>query len=76
MATNINMNKHVWEGWTVGSFIEVLNWQVELIMNGEAIQEPFKSKKELAEWCKSNQPYYKKKIPDVNNYFAQKYNLS
>lgn len=71
----INLNKHIYEGWTVGDFIENLAWQVELIMSGEAIQKPFVNKQELADWCKDNQPYYKKKISDVNNYFTQKYNL-
>lgn len=71
----INLNKHIYEGWTVGDFIENLAWQVELIMSGGAIQKPFDNKQELADWCKDNQPYYKKKISDVNNYFTQKYNL-
>lgn len=72
---NIDFSKQIWEGWTVGNFINELSWQVELIMNGNARQRPFTNKKELAEWCKNNQPYYKKKIAAVNNYFATKYRL-
>ena len=34
MATKINKNKHVWEGWTVGDFIEELKPQVAMIMDG------------------------------------------
>jgi hypothetical protein len=75
MATKINKNKHVWEGWTVGDFIEELKPQVAMIMDGQSWREPFKSKQELADWCKNNQPYYKKRIPDVNNHFARMYNL-
>ena len=30
---------------------------------------------ELADWCRDNQPYYKKRIPEVNSYFARMYNL-
>lgn len=71
----INREQHVWEGWTVGSFIDELEWQVDMIMRGEAITKPFKTKAELAAWCKHNQPYYKKKIAGVNNYFSEKYNL-
>lgn len=71
----INMNKHIWEGWTVGDFIEVLAPQVDIIMSGRSWRCPFKAKKELAEWCKDNQPYYKKRIADVNNYFAGIYRL-
>lgn len=69
----INLTKHIWEGWTVGDFINELSWQIEMIMNGNTTQKPFTNKKELVEWCASNQPYYKKKIADVNNYFANKY---
>lgn len=72
---HIDMDKHIWEGWTVGDFIGELSWQIEFIMTGGAIQKPFANKQELARWCKDNQPYYKKKIADVNNYFTQKYNL-
>lgn len=73
---NIDFNKHIWEGWTIGDFINELAWQVELIMSGGAIHPPFANKQELAEWCKANQPCYKKKIAAVNNYFARKYNLN
>lgn len=72
----IDMNKHIWEGWTVADFIDDLAWQMAMIMNGEAIQKPFKNQQELSDWCRDNQPYYKKRIPEVNNYFAQKYNLT
>ena len=34
MATD--MNKHVWEGWTVGDFITDLTPQIRMIMNGES----------------------------------------
>lgn len=71
----INLTKHIWEGWTVGDFINELSWQIEMIMNGNTTQKTFTNKKELVEWCASNQTYYKKKIADVNNYFANKYCL-
>lgn len=71
----INRNKQVWEGWTVGNFIDELAPQVNMIMNGESWRKPFRTKQELAAWCKENQPYYKKRIPDVNNHFAAMYNL-
>lgn len=71
----IDMNKQVWEGWTVGAFIADLSPQIHAIMTGQSWREPFQNKKELADWCKDNQPYYKKRIPDVNNYFAAMYRL-
>lgn len=72
---NIDLSKHVWEGWTVGDFIDELSMDVKRIMENQSIQKPFKNKKELSDWCKSNQPYYKKTISQVNNYFAQMYGL-
>lgn len=71
----INMEKHIWEGWTVRDFIETLELQVKMIMNNESWQKPFKTKAELKDWCIQNQPYYKKYIPDVVNYFAKTYGL-
>jgi len=72
MAT-INLNKHIWEGWTVGMFINELEPNVKMIMNGDSWKKPFETKKDIELWCKDNQPYYKKTIPDVVNYFANKY---
>lgn len=63
----INLNKHIWEGWTVGDFIEHLKVTIGY--------QSFKNKQELKEWCKSEQPYYKKHIPEVVDYFAEKLNL-
>ena len=68
----INFNKHVCEGWTVGAFIADLEPTFNQIMNGYSWQKPFKSKEEIKKWCMDNQPYYKKHIPEVVNYFANK----
>lgn len=38
-------------------------------LDGKSIQ----TKKDLKEFCINNQPYYKKHIPEVYNYFKQKY---
>jgi hypothetical protein len=71
----MNLQKHIWEGWTVQSFIDELEWQVQSIMHGQSITIKFTSKEELKKWCMDNQPYYKKYIPEVVTYFADKYNL-
>ena len=71
----VDMNKHVWEGWTVGDFVRELEPQIEQIMNGGSWKRPFGSKADLQEWCRENQPYYKKNIAGVVNYFAKKYHL-
>lgn len=70
-----NPDREVWEGWTVRNFIEDMEWQLDSIMNGESYIRPFKTKKELVEHIKDVQPYYKKSIPEVNEYFAKRYNL-
>lgn len=44
-------------------------------MTGRSRHRPFASKQELSDWCRENQPYYKKRIPGVNNHFARMYNL-
>lgn len=60
---SINYEKHIWEGWTVSDFVEHLDISFNYAKNS------FKSKKELKEWCMSNQPYYKKYIPEVVEHF-------
>ena len=71
----MNLNKEIWEGWTVQAFIDELEWSVKAIMSGQSWQTKFQSKEELKKWCMDNQPYYKKHIPEVVNYFAELYNL-
>lgn len=58
---SINYEKHIWEGWTVRDFIEAL--EVRLMY------QDFKDKQELKKWCMSEQPYYKKFIPEVVKHF-------
>ena len=71
----MNLNKEIWEGWTVQAFIDELEWSIKSIMSGQSWQTKFQSKEELKKWCMDNQPYYKKHIPEVVNYFAKLYNL-
>jgi hypothetical protein len=58
-----NLSKHIWEGWTVQDFIDEL----------EVTFAPwlFQNEKEISEWCKSEQPFYKKRIPEVENHFIK-----
>ena len=71
----IDFNKHIWEGWTVKNFIDELENEIDMVMNNRSWKKPFKTRKEVVEFCKNNQPYYKKEIPDVVNYFCNKYNI-
>lgn len=60
----MNYNRHIWEGWTVQDFIEHLNVTFQY--------QTFDNKNELKKWCKSEQPYYKKHIPEVYNHFLDR----
>ena len=48
---------------------------VGLIMSDRASTRPFETKEALKEWLVDNQPYYRKPIAKVTNYFAKKYDL-
>ena len=67
----IDYNKHVWEGWTVSDFIKELLPTFNCITEGRSWHKPFANKQELKDWCKENQPYYKKHIPGVYNHFLK-----
>ena len=69
-------NRHIWEGWTVQDFIDELEPQLDMIQAGQSWQSRIISKDALKNWCIDNQPYYKKHIPEVVNYFAKKYNIT
>lgn len=68
-------NRHIWEGWTVQDFIDELEPTFNLIMNNQSHYKPFEDKETLKKWCMDNQPYYKKHIPEVFNYFKNKAKL-
>ena len=73
----MNKDKHIWEGWTVGDFIDELEPTFDTIQRSGGFNsyKPFKTKEKLKEWVKSEQPYYKKHIPEVYNYFLKKSGL-
>jgi len=71
----IDYNKHIYEGWTVQDFINELSPTLDMIQNNKSWKSPLTTKPELKEWCKDNQPYYKKHIPEVVNHFAEKFKL-
>ena len=68
----MNLNKHIKEGWLVKDFIQELEPTFKIIMSGQSWQKPFKTSEELKKWCIDNQPYYKKHIPEVFNYFKKR----
>jgi hypothetical protein len=68
----MNLNKHIWEGWTVGDFINELEPSFKQIQSYNSWKQPFVNRQEIKEWCMDNQPYYKKYIKDVVDYFYSK----
>ena len=72
----LNYDREVCEGWTPRDFINAMKVEIATIMAGGSIHKPFKSKLELEVYLISNQPYYKKKIPEVIEYFSNKYGLN
>lgn len=69
----IDRNKHVWEGWTVGDFIDDLEPTFDYCNRNFGKNLPFTTKQDIRAWCKENQPYYKKHIPDVANHFINRW---
>jgi len=72
----MDLNKHIWEGWTVQHFIDELEPIADIVFEDRGNNYPWQTpltRQELKDWCMDNQPYYKKYIPEVVNYFAKKY---
>jgi hypothetical protein len=73
----IDYNKVIWEGWTVGDFVQELQPHFDSIVSNARRwgSEPFQAEgSSLKEWCMSEQPYYKKHIPGVYNHFKNQLN--
>lgn len=73
---DIDYNKHIYEGWRVIDFINNLKPLVDMVMKGNSYLEPFTNREALAKFCADNQPYYKKIIPEVVDYFCSVYNIN
>ena len=73
MKTN-NLDREIYEGWTPRMFIRELEPEIDLIMSGGSWRK-IRNREELKLYCIDAQPYYKKYIPEVVDYFAKKYNL-
>lgn len=70
-----NLNKEIWEGWTPQDFIAALYDEIYTIMTGKSWRKPFESKKEMIDYIAEHQPYYKKPIDEVNEYFCELYGM-
>lgn len=70
-----NKGREVWEGWTVQHFIDALSDEIHKIMTGQSWRKPFVTRAEMISFIVDNQPYYKKEIPEVIEYFTGLYGL-
>jgi hypothetical protein len=69
----MNLIRDVWEGWTPQDFIDELEPWFDRMMTSSSLLEPrILSNEDLKKWCKENQPYYKKHIPEVYRYFKNR----
>lgn len=72
---SINLNREIWEGWKVIDFIEEIKEEVNIFISNNKKCNKTITKQDLKKFCIEHQPYYKKYIPEVVNYFANKYNI-
>jgi len=70
-----NADKEIYEGWTVRCFIEELLPIAKMIKEGKSWIKPFTNKLDLKKWVKREQPYYKKNIQEVFEYFVKYFEL-
>ena len=63
----MDLNKNIWEGWTAQNFIDELEDCIP--------RDRFKTREEVKAWCMDNQPYYKKYVKDVVDYFCKQLNI-
>ena len=79
MKNSNKLEKHIWEGWRVIDFINELQPILDNIMKNYFGQwetnNIIKNKTDLKKWCMENQPYYKKYIPEVVQYFVERYKI-
>lgn len=67
----MNRNREVWEGWTVQNFIDDIEPIFRMIQEGKSWYPAITSEGELKKWLIDEQPYYKKHIPEVFEYFRE-----
>lgn len=81
ISKKYQFEKHIWEGWRVIDFIQVLEPSLDNIMDfrtyesGRVYCEPrFTTKEQIKDWVRNNLPYTTKALNEVTKYFVDKYN--
>lgn len=72
---SVNYSKHICEGWTVRDFINYIEYSVNITINDYKSRGIVITKDIISRITSDQQPYYKRVIPDVVNYFCNKYNV-
>ncbi len=67
------MDRDIYEGWTPRDFIEELEPTLDMIQRGESWQKPLTTRAQVEKWTAENQPYYKKPVEEVVDYFCRRY---
>ncbi len=70
-----NSQRVVTEGWTVLDYKEYMRKDMDLIMKNKSWIKPFTSKSDLKEYLINYQPFYKKEIKELTNYFLKRYKI-
>lgn len=71
----VNYSKHIQEGCAVRDFINDIEYSVDITINDYKSRGIVITKDIIARITSGQQPYYKRVIPDVVNYFCNKYNV-
>ena len=72
----VNLNKHIWEGWTVGAIYDEVKPFADNVQKGRDFRHtPFKNRTEIADWIKYEYPNFKKGANDVSKLLAGDYGL-
>lgn len=72
----VNLEKHIWEGWTVGAIYDKVKPFADNVQNGRDFRHTsFKNRADIADWIKNEYPNFKKGANDVSKLLASDYGL-
>ena len=61
----MNRDKHVWEGWTVGDFIDDIEPTFDMVNSGNAKNWSFPNKKAFKSWVADVQTHYRRNVKNL-----------
>lgn len=77
-ATLKNPDRLVGDGWehTVKDMFDEVNWQMEMVERGETRFNRPETKEDIKKLLEQFQPYVKKPIKELVNYYCQLYGIT